>query len=143
MLLGRHDGILGEKSRVGFPKKFREVVGDELIITFGFEGSLIIVAKNNWQSLLEGTEGKPLTTSITRETQRFLLGNASEVTLDEKGRFIVPNYLKEHAKLTKEVVFLGISRYIELWDKTIWETHQKELTKTISYIAERLGRDES
>lgn len=142
MLIGQYSGKVGDKSRVAFPKKFRDVLGDKLIVTQGFEGSLIIVSEEGWKSLLEGTEGKPFTTSSTRETQRFLLGNASFVELDEKGRFIVPDYLRAYAGITEDVIFLGISRYVEVWSKTRWVDYQKELTKKISSIAERLSDKE-
>lgn len=142
MLIGQYEGKIGEKARVAFPKKFREIVGDKLIITLGFEGSLIIVAQEKWESLLEGTEGKPFTTSSAREVQRYLLGCAAFVALDEKGRFILPEHLRSHAKMQEDVVFLGISRYVEMWDKGQWQQYQQGLTKNISSIAEKLtGED--
>ena len=33
MLLGQYEGKIGAKSRIAMPKKFREVLGDKLIIT--------------------------------------------------------------------------------------------------------------
>lgn len=142
MLLGQYDGKVGEKSRVGFPKKFREIMGDKLIVTQGFESSLIVVSEEGWRALLEGTEGKPFTTRIARDTQRFLLGRAQLVELDEKGRFILPEYLKTYAGITADIVFLGISRYVEIWDKSHWEEYHRELQKEISVIAQKLsGKD--
>ena len=142
MLVGRNDGILDKKSRVAFPKRFRIILGDKLIITEGFEKSLIVVSVEGWKALLEGTEGKPFTTNTTRDTQRFLLGQAAFVDLDEKGRFIIPDHLKIHANLISEIVFLGLSRYVEVWDKKTWEEYHRELAKNISSIAEKLsGKD--
>lgn len=140
MLIGQYGGTIGEKNRIAFPKKFRDELGDNLIITQGFEGSLIVVAEASWKSLLEGTEGMPLTDLSTRETQRFLLGTATEVELDEKGRFVLPTHLKEYGSLSGEIVFLGISRYVEIWDKKKWEEHNNVLVGTITNIADRLGR---
>ena len=77
MLLGQYESKIGDKHQVGLPKKFREVLGERLIITKGFENCLIIVSENNWKTLLEGTEGKPFISKSAREMQRFLLGNAS------------------------------------------------------------------
>lgn len=139
MLIGQYESKVGDKFRIAFPKKFREVLGDKLIITLGFEGSLIIVSQDGWRSLLEGTEGKPFTTSVARETQRFLLGNATEVKLDEKGRFVLPAYLREHASITSDVVFLGISRYVEMWDQKKWLKYQEHLTNRIGFITEMLS----
>lgn len=142
MLLGQYIGKVGVKGRIAFPKKFRQVLGDKLIITLGYESALIVVPEKGWKALLEGTEGKPFTLSPARETQRFLLGGASEVTLDTKGRFILPTYLREYAKIEGEVVFLGLSRYVEIWDKKCWEEYKKNLEKNISLVAQRLSGED-
>ena len=73
MLIGQYEGKVDVKGRTAFPKKFREILGDKLIVTQGYENSLIVVSEENWKALLEGTEGKPFIQSETRETQRFLL----------------------------------------------------------------------
>lgn len=138
MLLGQFEGIVGEKSRIALPKKLREIIGSKLIITLGYENSLIIVSEEGWKALLEGTEGKPFIEKPARETQRYLLGGATFFELDAKGRFIIPDYLRRFAKIKGEVVFLGLSRYVELWDKEIWETYRLELEKNIDKISEKL-----
>ena len=138
MLLGQYEAKISEKYQAGLPKKFREELGDRLIITKGFENCLIIVAEEKWKTLLEGTEGKPFTNKSTRELQRFLLGNATYVELDVKGRFVIPDYLRKFAGIKDELVFAGIARFVEIWDRNAWEEHNKELTGEIESIAERL-----
>lgn len=142
LLIGQFEGILGEKNRISLPKRLREIIGDKLIITLGYENSLIIVSEEGWKALLEGTEGRPFIEKPARETQRFLLGGATFIELDSKGRFIIPDYLRRFAKIKTEVVFLGLSRYVELWDKEIWETYRLDLEKNIDRISEKLiGKD--
>ncbi len=143
MLIGQYEGKLGAKNRIALPKKFREVLGDRIIITLGYENSLIVVSEKGWKALLEGTEGKPFIQSETRETQRFLLGGASNVELDSKGRFIIPSYLRDFAKIKTDVVFLGLSRYVEIWDKDQWGEYRQNLEKNIDRISQRLVNDTS
>lgn len=142
MLLGQYEGKVGAKNRIAVPKKIRAIIGNKLIVTFGYEKSLIIVSQDRWKALLEGTEGKPFIQKPARETQRFLLGGASFVELDDKGRFIIPNYLRSFAEIKNEVVFLGLSRYVELWDKAVWEIYRKNLEKNIDKISQRLIKGE-
>ncbi len=142
MLIGQYEGKVGAKARLAFPKKFREILGDRLIITLGYENSLIIVSEKGWKALLEGTEGKPFIQSETRETQRFLLGSASNIELDSKGRFIIPSYLRNFGKIKEDVVFLGLSRYVELWDKQLWEEYRVNLEKNIDRISQALVEEE-
>lgn len=142
MLIGRHDSKIDEKNRIIFPSKFRKELGNELIVTQGFEGSLIVISVNKFELLLEGTKEKPIINKSAREIERFLLGSATEVTLDEKGRFIIPDYLREYADLTSDVSLLGVIRYVQIWDKKRWEMHNKELIASIEPITERLEKDE-
>lgn len=141
MLIGQSEGKLSKKYQAAFPKKFREDLGDTLIVTKGLENCLIIVSEEEWKTLLEGTEGRPFTNKATRELQRFLLGNAQRVELDEKGRFVVPEYLRKHAAIAEDIVFAGLERFVEMWDKEQWEKHQKTLSENIASIAERLNEE--
>lgn len=143
MVLGQYEGTISEKKQVAFPKRFREVMGDTIVVTKGFDGHLVIVSEKNWETLLEGTEGKPFTNKDARDTQRYLLGNATVVELDGKGRFVLPDYLRDYAGITKEIVFAGINRFVEVWDKKKWYDTEHSLSKNITSITERLsGREE-
>jgi transcriptional regulator MraZ len=142
MLIGQYEGKIDVKGRTAFPKKFREVLGDRLIITLGYENSLIVVSEKGWKALLEGTEGKPFIQSGARETQRFLLGSASSIELDSKGRFIIPSYLRNFGKIKGDVVFLGLSRYVEIWDKELWGEYRTNLEKNIDRISQALVDEE-
>lgn len=142
MLLGQVNNKLDDKNRLSFPKKFRAELGDKLIITQNMEGSLLVVAVNRWKMLLAGTENKPFTKIEARETQRFLFGSASEVELDEKGRFILPEHLKLYSGINSDAVFIGIFNRVEIWDKKRWDEYNiKHLTKNITSIAQKLSDD--
>ncbi len=142
MLLGQFEGRVTSKNQLAFPKTFRDQLGGRLIVTKGLEGHLIVVSERNWKTLLEGTEGKPFTNTQARQTQRYLLGNASFVTADSRGRFVLAEYLKKHANIKTEIIFAGLQRFVEIWDKNSWEKHQEELAKTVASIADRLGGEE-
>lgn len=117
-------------------------MGDRLIITQNMEGSLLVVSTNRWKTLLEGTESKPFTLTEARETQRFLFGSASEVELDEKGRFILPEHLKIYSGISSEAVFVGVYNRVEIWEKKRWEDYNKtHLIKNISQITQKLSNE--
>lgn len=141
MLIGQFEGKISDKHQLALPKRFREVLGGTLIVTKGFENCLIVVSEENWKTLLEGTEGKPFTNKSARELQRFLLGNASYAVPDNKGRFVLPEFLRKFAQIKDEIIFAGIERFVEIWDKETWGEHQKMLSQEISFIGERLEED--
>jgi MraZ protein len=140
MLLGQYEGKVDEKARISIPKKFREGLSAQIIATRGFENSLIIVPFSEWEQLLSGTSGRPFIEYETRDTQRFLLGGATEIKLDSKGRFILPSYLRTFAGIENDVIFLGLSRYVEVWDLRVWEKYKKGLEENIEGIVERLTK---
>lgn len=143
MLIGQYEAKIDEKGRISLPKKFREEFAEEIIATSGFENSLIIVAKSEWEHLLSGTEGRPFIEYETRDTQRFLLGQASEIKLDSKGRFILPPHLRTFAGIGDNVIFLGLNKYIEVWDQATWDKYKQGLEKNIEGIAQRLVNKQS
>lgn len=138
MLLGQFNVKVGEKGRIAFPKRFRQDLGDKLIITFGFEKSLMVVSESNWKALLEGTGDKPFLLSGARDTQRFLLGSATFVELDAQGRFVMPEHLRKFADIDEGVTVVGLSRYVEIWSTSVWEKYQEQMAPKISEIAENL-----
>ncbi len=141
MLLGQYDARLTSKSQISFPKKFRLELGEELIVTKGIESCLLVVSKKNYQALLEGSEKKSYLNQETREMQRYILGNASEIKLDSKGRFVMPEFLKEYAHLHENIVFAGVMKYVEVWDRKLWEDNQKFISVRIPTIAKQLSNE--
>ncbi|HEX7041677.1 MAG TPA: division/cell wall cluster transcriptional repressor MraZ [Patescibacteria group bacterium] len=139
MLIGQFDGKISIKHQVAFPKKFRQILGDKFIVTKGFEQALMVIAESNWTKVLEDIEESSVTRSSARETKRFLLGGASYIDLDDKGRFILPEYLRMFADLSEEIVFVGQDSYVEIWDKKRWDKYNAELATKIESIAEKLS----
>ena len=138
MLRGRYDGKVSTKFQIALPKKFRDELGDRIIVTKGLGKRLMIVSEKKWETLLEGTQDSPFINKDAADLQRFVLGNAYDAELDSKGRCVLPAYLREHAGMTDEIVFAGMRNYVEIWNKKDWEEEQERLSKNVSEIAKRL-----
>lgn len=139
LILGQYQGTLTSKGRLAFPKKLRSRLGDKVIITRGYDGCLLAMRLEQWKSLVKQLGGNSFILEASRETSRFLLGNAAEVELDSQGRFILPQHLRRYAKISDKVVFLGLYRYVEIWDLANWEKYQHYLSQNIKHISERLA----
>ncbi len=143
MIIGEYRSKITEKKRVSLPKKFRNELGEDLILTRGYEDSLIIVNKGMWEKIAgEVMNGSFINRNI-RDTSRFLVGGAKEITLDSQGRFLIPDALFEHADLKTDVVFIGLVNWIEVWDKQKWEErivylqdHGEEIAQEINKMIE-------
>lgn len=137
-LIGQYEVTVGDKGRIALPSKVRNVLGEKVIITYGFERSLIVVSEQNWTRLVGELKNSSLFAARARDTKRFLFGGAVSVSLDKQGRFLLPEYLRKYAGIGNEVVFLGLESYAELWDKKKWEKHTGTLQGEIEKIAESL-----
>lgn len=139
MVIGQHQAKIAQNGRVALPKKFREELGSHFVITQGYEGSLWIVPFENWETVIKETVNKPFLIGQARDTLRFLLGGATNIELDDQGRFIMPSYLRDYAQIDAEVIFLGLGQYIELWDSQKWQKYKGNLSQNIGNIAQKLS----
>lgn len=139
MFLGNYVQKLDiKKGRTAVPVKFRQLLGKKAIITQGYERSLILVSSLSWSKVIEDVVNKSFLSGASRQTDRFLLGNAFKIRFDKQGRFIVPKALRNYANLNKEIIFVGVGNRIEIWNKQSWQKQQKYLTGNIAQISEKL-----
>ncbi len=140
MLIGEYKSKVAEKKRVSLPKKFRDEIGDDLILTRGYEQALILVNKKLWKNIAKEVINGSFTNKDIRDTSRFLVGGAKEIEMDTQGRFVIPTPLYDHAKLKEDIVFLGLINWIEIWDLSKWEERLKYLEKHGDEIAQEINK---
>ena len=140
MLIGEYHGKLSNKKRTSLPKKFRNELGENIILTRGYEDALILVNQEMWQKIAkEVIDGSFINKNI-RDTSRFLVGSATEVQTDKQGRFIIPQALFDHAQLKEEIVFIGLVNWVEVWEKSKWEERMQYLKQHGEEIAQELTK---
>lgn len=143
MVLGQYVTKFSSKGRVALPKKFRDELGEKLIVARWYEGCLVVVGEEGWSVLLNKLTGKlDRITHPVRDTDRFILGSAFEIEVDGQGRFVVPPTLRTYADLKEEVVFLGLGNRVELWDKVAWMEHERKLSTEASQLVEEMSRED-
>ena len=142
MLLGQYEAVLTDKGRLALPKKFREKLGGRVVVAKWYESCLVVVASESLNPLLSRlTAETKYITGAVRDTDRFVLGSASEVDLDKQGRFVVPKYLRDYALLVKEVVFLGLGSRVEVWDKKVWAEREKYIKENAENLIETIAQE--
>ena len=90
--------------------------------------------------IIKDITNRPFTITSARDTSRFILGSASEVILDDQGRFVIPQALISHAYLESEVSFLGLVSWIEVWSSSKWKERENYLRDNGANIADELSR---
>ena len=138
MFFGEYHVNIGEKNRLAIPKKLRENLSDSVIITKGFEKSLLLFDKLSWEKYLLNLNAKNPFNLESLNSKRFFIGGSFEVEYDSQGRFVVPESLKTFADIKEKTVFLGIGDWIEIWDEEKWINKVKNLHINLENIITKI-----
>ncbi|MFH1451299.1 MAG: division/cell wall cluster transcriptional repressor MraZ [bacterium] len=138
MFTGEYKYSLDEKKRLATPPKFRQAIGNKAVITRGLDHCLWLFPLKQWEALAEKISKLPLSQADARGFARLMLAGAMEVSFDNLGRILVPDYLKEYAFLGKKAVVAGVYDRIEIWDESKWEEYKEKTENEVGDIAERL-----
>lgn len=139
MLIGEYKHTLDTKKRLSLPSKWRKELGDTLILTRGLDNCLFVYPLKEWQKISEKIGQLPLGQADTRSFNRFFLSGAVEVGVDKIGRILVPDFLKEFARLDTKVVLTGIHDRVEIWDEKQWNEYKRRIERQADALAEKLG----
>ena len=133
MFLGEYQPNITEGNRIALPKKLREqIVGEEVILSKGFEKCVLLYDKADWEKEWEKQAESPITDARTRQLKRYIFSGAVDACLDEQGRVVIPQSLRSYAGLEKDVVVIGAGDHVELWDKALWESHLEKISEELS-----------
>jgi MraZ protein len=118
MFRGNHPTRVDEKGRLKLPAEFKRLVdegyGTQFYITSKDGRTAEIYPLPEWQKIEEKLAGIP---SLNAAKKKFLnrvnyYGQMSE--MDAQGRVLLPQILRETAKLTGDVVVFGVQTYLEV-----------------------------
>lgn len=137
--MGEYLHTIDTKGRLILPAKFREELGDVFVITKGLDSCLFVYAIDEWATLEEKLKRLPLAKPEARAFVRFFFAGAAEGGCDKQGRVLLPNNLREYAHLEKDVVVIGVSNRIEIWDQNTWDSYNEQIGPTVAHISESLA----
>ncbi len=126
MFFGTFTHAIDAKGRTSLPAKFREALaaaGEPKIVLTQYPHWKAVQALplSEWKRLEEKLmQASPLDLRAQRNILRFY-STAHEVDLDPHGRVLVPPALREYAGLAKDVVWAGMGRHIQLFDRATYE----------------------
>jgi len=139
---GEYAHKIDKKNRIIIPSKFREKIEElcieKLFITRGLDQCLFVFAESEWQSLENKFRSMPFTKKEVRKFRRMFFSGAVEAAPDKQWRILIPDYLKDYAVLSKDVMVIGVSNRIEIWDSRKWEDFYSDSSDTYEEISERL-----
>lgn len=135
--------ILDEKGRLILPSKFRKIIKEKEIknfyITSGLDSCLAMYPEEEWRKILKKAESVlSFSKKDSRSFLRKLFSEAVEVSIDGQGRINLNGSLKKHARIDKEIIFVGMNNFVEIWSKEIWVKYMEKTSQSYEEVAESL-----
>ena len=127
MFRGRYEHTIDAKGRTSLPARYRDVLeaGGErrIVLTSALEPCLVAYSMPEWAAFEERLGKLPQFDRAVQKVKRLYVLGAVECEVDDSGRILIPPTLRDHAQLSKDVLWAGMGKYAELWDKDAWRTH--------------------
>lgn len=122
---------LDSKGRLAIPTRYRDSLVDgcegQLVCTIDLhQPCLLLYPLPEWEKIEQKLSKLSSMNPVERRVQRLLLGHASECQMDNAGRLLIANTLRQHASLVKEVMLVGQFNKFELWNEETWYQQVKQ-----------------
>ncbi len=142
MLIGQYAHTLDIKNRLSLPSKFKKVLGEKVVVSRGLDSCLYLFTISEWESIASKLSGQSVGNADSRDINRFFLSGAVEIDIDSAGRILLPDFLRDFAKLQNKldskVILAGLYSKVEIWDEKIWEEKQKNISQNADKVAAKL-----
>ncbi len=146
MLINSFEHTVDAKGRLFIPAKWREDLGNTVIVTRGMLGKdegrcLFGMSLDVWNGLLERYNNIAMTDVKAQNALRMIFANACDCELDKQGRILISNTLRKFAGIDKDAVLVGMGNRIEIWSQEAWEVkleqseEETDENDALSYLA--------
>ncbi len=139
MFIGEFTHTVDTKNRIAVPSKFRNELGEKMIITRGLDACLFAYPVRVWEKMAEKLSAFPIGDASARSFVRLLLAGATDTEVDKQGRIVLPEYLRSYAGVKKTVIVAGLYDRIEIWDEKRWNVYKTKAEKDTDSVAQKLG----
>jgi MraZ protein len=121
MFFGQYRHSLDSKKRLTIPSRFREELKDGAYVVEGLDGNLMVFTAFVFEKIYLKIGALTLTDEGVRDLRRKFFSHAGYLDIDNAGRILIPEYLRETAGIQNEAVVTGAGSYFEIWSPEAWE----------------------
>ena len=122
---------LDAKGRMAVPTKVRDPLTSggtvRLVLTAHPDGCLLLYPQPAWEPIRARVMAFPSLDRQFSVWKRLLVGFAEDVELDSAGRLLISPELRDFARITRPVMFVGQGSHFEIWDLETWNTQLESL----------------
>ena len=150
MFRGVNTISLDAKGRMAMPARYRDMLMEQysghLVATIDMGGKcLLLYPIDEWEVVQAKLEALPNFKPKSRLAQRVLIGHAADLEMDGSGRILLPQILRDRARLDKQIALVGQGKKFEIWNGDSWDSltdslfadaeSQEELTEEMMEIS--------
>ncbi len=142
MFRGRFEHGIDDKGRVSIPSRFREILTtnfDERLIVTNFDGCLWAYPVSEWLKIEERVSALPQFKPEVKALQRVFISAATECSIDKQGRILLPPTLRDYAGIEKNLVFVGMTKRLEIWSVERWNKIFNESQTSLEGLSDKLA----
>ena len=121
MFLGEFNHTVDNKGRVFVPACYRDQLVGKFYVSRTEDKCIKIYSKPEWDKFCARFENIP--GEKNTKSSRFIFRYAYEVELDSSGRLLIPEKLRTHAEIKKDVVIIGRNTLAEILDTALFEQY--------------------
>ena len=120
---GQYDRTIDAKNRIQLPSQLRAAIDPEedgtgFYVTLGeHRGTLSIFTQRAFEELAARMETEFMPGPESRRFELQFYGLAAYVEVDKQGRILLPDRLRQKARLKEEVFLVGQKHRIDLWNR--------------------------
>ena len=135
---GSFDHSLDGKGRVIIPASFREALGEDFTLTINPNKTAVaIYPKAMWDEQLERLSRINPMDKVGLQYERYVMSvSFSGNSMDAQGRVLIPVKLRNKIGLTRDIVFVGLNSYIEVWDAEVYAKMEAQTEEDFENLAD-------
>lgn len=114
-------------------------MGKTIVATPGLDKCLFVFTMKEWEKISARLSQSSLLQADNRSFNRFMFGQAALIDVDALGRILLPDFLKEWARIGNKAVIIGVQNRAEIWNEKAWNEYKGVVEKQAEGLAEKLG----
>lgn len=135
LLTGEYQHVVDGKGRVLVSNKLRsqidvDVHGSNFYLVLGANGILCLYPEKYFEQIVLSVAPGATAPDEAVAFERISFAMASKVELDNQGRLLINEKLRNRAGLKDDITLVGVRDHIELWNSQDWE----------QYLADNMGQ---
>jgi len=121
---------IDSKGRIIVPTRFQFALKNHLshgLMISCLDGGLVAYPFDEWKKIEERILALAERSHALRRFRRVFIGGACECPLDAQNRILIPQTLRNYAKIEKDILMVGVLDHFEIWSNEIWEKESRML----------------